>query len=74
MIHKFKAKSKETQYPTAKPKETFPQILMNYEVIRDKAQTPFFRKVDPQNQPQPRKNLLIFNLACYLYIESSNGS
>jgi len=44
MFHKSQAKNKETQHPTTKPKETFPQSLMNYEIIRDKVQTQFIPK------------------------------
>lgn len=60
MFHKSQAKNKETQHPTAKPKETFPQSLMNYEIIRDKVQTQFIPKNGPTKPAATKKKLINF--------------
>jgi hypothetical protein len=47
---------------TKKPKETMPQSLMNYDIIRDKVQTQFIPKSAPTSAPNksnPNKKQLI---------------
>ena len=39
-----------TGKPCKKPKETYPQTLMNYEIIRDKVQNQFQSKYSPAMQ------------------------
>lgn len=58
MFQASQAKAKEIQQPKIKPKETFSQSLMNYEIIRDKVQTQFVPKSTP-NKPNPSNKKLI---------------
>ena len=52
------SQAKEVQQAKIKPKETFSQSLMNYEIIRDNVQTQFIPKTQP-GKTQPSKKKLI---------------
>ena len=74
MFKSSKPKSKPKQvfpsdvYPEGKPmkkqRDTYPQSLMNYEIIKDKVQSDFRPKPTPQvaegKQPGGKKKLLNF--------------
>ena len=53
-----------TGKPSKKPKETYPQTLMNYEIIRDKVQSQFQSKYSPpmaeSKKPSGKKELINF--------------
>jgi hypothetical protein len=51
-----------TGKPCKKPKETYPQTLMNYEIIRDKVQNQFQSKYSPPmaESKKGKKKLIIF--------------
>jgi hypothetical protein len=60
MFQASQAKAKEIQQPKIKPKETFSQSLMNYEIIRDKVQTQFVPKSTPNKSNPSKKKLINF--------------
>ena len=52
-----------TGKPLKKPKETYPQTLMNYEIIRDKVQSQFQAKYTPpmaESKTPGKKKLINF--------------